>query len=590
MTQNLRVQELDFDTIKENLKEFMRSKPEFSDYDFEGSGISALLNILAYNTHYTAVLANMQMNELFLDTASKRTTAALHASRLGYVPGSMKSPLAKVNLEIFTGSNTPATLTIGKGAIFNALISGTNYQFVTTEARTINRSSSGRYVFDNLEIREGTIKAFRYQYLQSNPVRFVVPSKNVDINTLKVKVQVSSTNSSTAIYNLNKSIVDNQATSQIYYLRLNQAGFYEVSFGDGIVSKAIEDGNIVILEYIETNGKQANGATLFTFADNVQGYSSNLVTTVIAAFGGDDPQSIESIKISAQAALTSQNRAVTESDYKTAIQEVYPVESIAVWGGEKNNPPIYGRVFISMKPTGGGQITEATKQYIADEIIRKKNVVTVTPQFVDPKYTYIQVDSNVYYDADVTDYSALSMSAVVAASIASFGQSNLGKFDNVLRFSKLSNAIDQSSPAILSNITKLKLYKYVVPEFVRDIAQTLDFGNAIVPGSVDTLQFYIGTVDSPVYIDDVDGILRVYYKDVSAKKVVIPNAGTVNYETGRIVLNQLFVTSQQELKIMVVPKTNDIFSIRENILMLESSDINVTSIVDSADASDRIYR
>lgn len=589
MTQNLRVQELDFDTIKENLKEFMRSKPEFSDYDFEGSGISALLNILAYNTHYTAVLANMQMNELFLDTATKRTTAALHASRLGYVPGSIKSPVAKVNLEVFTGSNMPDTLTIGKGAIFNTTVSGTTFQYVTTEARTVARSSTGRYLFDNLEIREGTLRLFRYQYQVNNPIRFTIPSKFADITTLKVKVQASSTNTSTFVYVLNKSIVESSRDSQVYYLKLNQAGFYEVRFGDGIVSKAIEDGNIVILEYLETNGNISNGASQFIFADNVQGYSSNLVTTVMSSYGGDAEQTADEIKVSAAAIPFTQNRAVTESDYIASIMDVYPAESISVWGGERNDPPVYGRVFISVKPTGGGYLTQSTKRYIESELVKKKNVLTVTPIFVDPDYTYLEIDSVVYYNSETIDYGSSTLETFVKNKISEFAADNLGKFSNSMRYTKLCNAIDSVSPAIYSNITKLQLKKHIISELLRSYPQTIWFGNPLVQGTISSDAFEATNTDQPMYIEDVDGILRLFYRDGPAKKVISENAGTVDYSTGKIVMSPVVVTSQTDIVIRATPASNDIFSSRQNILMLDPVDITVDAIRDTLDSGTRIF-
>jgi hypothetical protein len=589
MTQDLRVQELDFDTIKDNLKEFMRGKPEFSDYDFEGSGISALLNVLAYNTHYMAVLANMQMNELFLDTATKRTTAALHASRMGYVPRSIKSPIAKVNLEIFTGNDSPATLTIGKGAVFTTSLSGDTYQFITTDAYTIPRSNDGRYVFENLSIREGSLKTFRFQYLASNPIRFIIPSRNADISTLKVRVQVSSSNTSTAIYNLNTSIVDNSKDSQVYYLRLNQAGYYEVLFGDDIISKAIQDGNIVILEYVETNGISANGVSSFTFSDNVQGYSSNIVTTVMAAIGGDKEESADEIKISARSSLLTQNRAVVESDYETMVQEIYPADSISVWGGERNDPPIYGKVFVSVKPTGGGTLTESTKEFLANNL-QRKNILTVSPVFVDPSYTFIGIESKVYFDSTLTDNSPNTIKTLAIMKIVEFANSNLGKFGNTFRYSKLTQAIDSADTSILSNITNVNLYKYVSLSYLKSLAQTIEFGNAITPGSISSDAFYCSGIQYPLYFDDVDGVIRVYYKDVGAKKIFLNNAGSVDYTTGKITIsNILSLTSLDSIKIWTSPKENDILTTRNNILMLIDSDINVSTIADTKNSASKLF-
>lgn len=592
MTSNLRVQELDFDAIKDNLKEFMRGRPEFTDYDFEGSGLNALLNVLAYNTHYNAVLANMQMNELFLDTATKRTTAAIHASRLGYIPKSMRSPTAIVDLEIFPEDNPP-NLTIGKGAAFSASIAGATYQFVTTEARTIPRSTSGRYVFTNLELKEGSYRVFRYKNTAMSLNRFVIPSRNVDIRTLSVKVQVSESNTRTNIYSLNTSIVDNNKDALIYYLKLNQAGYYEVSFGDDVISNAIDDGNIVILDYLETNGPDSNGAANFTFVDAINGYTSNYVTTVTAAFGGDIEETADQIKTSAQNAIGAQNRAVTASDYIHAIKEIYPAESIAVWGGENHEPPTYGKVFIALKPTGGGTTTAATKEYIGREIVRKKNVVTVTPVFIDPIYTYVEVNTVVYYDDKLTYHTDGSIQALVAATISQFSDDNLGRFNNTLRYSKLCNAIDNTEPAIFSNITKITLRKEVNANIITESGVTISYGNPIVAGSVLSAGFTTQLVDSPTfYEDDGNGTIRLFYFDGVTKKILKDNAGFVDYQKGSVTLNKINiigVTNADLLAVRAVPASNDVFSARENIIMLNDADITVRSIVDTNNVANHIF-
>ena len=594
MSSNLRVQELDFDTLKGNLRDFLRTKPEFTDYDFEGSGLNALLNILSYNTHYMALLANLQMGELFLDTASKRESAALHASRMGYVPNSMRAPFAKVNLEIFpTGS--PATLTIGRGATFKTTISGNDFSFVTLAAKTISRSSSGRYVFNDLSIHEGTLKQFRYSV--ANNTEYVIPTKSVDINSLIVKVQVSSSNSTTTVFQRNKSIADITSDSSVYYLRLNQRGFYEVYFGDGVLSKALDPENIVILEYLETNGELANGAKLFSFDDLVEGHSSNLVTVIDGAYGGDSEESIDGIRFNAQAQLGTQNRAVTSSDYLSAIREIYPVQDIAVWGGEFNSPPQYGKVFISIRPTGGAEIlTTSTKEFIKSELVKKKNVLTVTPEIVDPKYTYIEVNSTVYYDDRLSEYSSSSVEMLVKETISDFTDSTLGVFNSSFRYSKLSKAIDDTIPSIKSNITTIKLKKNELPENLSVSGYSIAFGNPLIRSTVDkqyltSTGFNISESVYTMYIDDMDGILRLFYYDGAVKKVFDPNIGTIDYESGILTFNNLDVTyaDNNNVSITAIPVSNDVFSLRENIVDIIDSDVSVTAIVESVDVNSHIF-
>lgn len=594
MSSNLRVQELDFDTIKQNLKDYLRGKPEFSDYDFEGSGINALLNVLAYNDHYLAVLANLQMQELFLDTASKRTTAALHASRLGYIPGSKKSPVAKVNLEIFP-SGSPASLTIGRGATFETTLSGTTYQFVTTEAKTVARTNN-RYVFENLEIREGTFKTYRYLTVEGTENKFMIPSKNIDTSTLSVKVQVSASNTNFTRYQLNTSIAEIDSTSPVYFLRLNQDGYYEVYFGDGILSKTWTPGNVIVLEYIETNGSATNGAAVFTFTDTVQGHSSNLVTVVQSASGGDEEETVDEIRVNAQAAVGVQNRAVTTQDFYSVIRSIYPVDSLAVWGGEQNVPKIYGKVFIAIRPKGNAEIlTQTTKQYIIDELIRMKNVVTVTPVIVDPSYVYLGIDSTVYYSDTSTEYSSSTIEVLVKQAINSYALENLGKFNSALRHSKLSGMIDDSDTSIQSNITKITMRKAVPTQYLTTANYSIDFGNPFLSSNTDTQNlkstgFTIVGNTNTMYFDDLDGILRMYYLDGTVKKIYASNVGSVDYENGRITFNELFVTtSSTSIEITVLPSSCDVFAMRSNILILNEDDVVVTPIVEQVDLTKHVF-
>jgi len=595
MSSNLRVQELDFDTIKQNLKDFLRGKPEFSDYDFEGSGINALLNVLAYNDHYLAVLANLQMQELFLDTASKRTTAALHASRLGYIPGSKKSPIAKVTLEIFP-NDTPSTLTIGRGATFETTIFGVTYQFVTTEAKTVPRNG-GRYVFDNLEIREGSYKTYRYLTVEGTENKFMIPSKNIDISTLIVKVQVSASNSNFTRYQLNTSIADLDAESPAYFLRLNSDGFYEVYFGDGIISKTWTPGNVIVLEYIETNGSATNGAAVFSFTDSVQGYSSNLVTVTQAASGGSEEETVEEIKVNAQAVVGTQNRAVTTNDFYSAIKDIYPVESLAVWGGEQNIPKIYGKVFIAIKPKGNAEIlTQNTKQYIVSALIKRKNIVTVTPVIVDPDYVYVGINSTVYYLDTTTEYSASTIETLVKETIMNYADTNLGKFNSALRHSKLSSLIDDTDNSIVSNITKITLRKSIPVQYLSTSSYTIDFGNPFLASNSENINltstgFYVLGNENLMRFDDNNGILRIYYMDGTVKKVYSQNAGTVDYDTGRITFTNLNITSAESstVEITVIPSSCDVLAIRENILVLESDDVLVTPIIEQIDLTKHVF-
>lgn len=598
MTQ-LRTTELDFDTIKENLKAFLASKPEFTDYDFEGSGLSVIMNLLAYNTHYAAMLANLQTADLFLDTATKLSTVALSAKRLGYTPKSKRSAFATIDLEIFTGNNTPASLTIGRGAEFTASYAGDTFTFLTQDAMTVNRSASGRYVFSDLVIREGAINQFRYQYSAANPTKFVIPTKDVDIDTLSVKVQVSGSNSTTTVWYKNVSIADNTKTSKAFYVKMNRDGLYEVEFGDGIISSGLVDGNIVILEYFISSGAAANGIAYFNFVDTVEGYASNLITVKNASSGGNAIETIESIKKNAQQSVMAQNRAVNESDFNSAIRDIYPYDDISVWGGEKNVPPEFGRVFIAIKPANGIEfISDRTKEEISDALAKRKSIVTSKIKFVDPDYVRMIVSSTVYFSDTETAYSGNSIEVLVKEKIRAYATENIGKFGSSFSMSKLSAAIDSVGPYIKSNITKIKLRKEISILSLAAIPVSISFNNPLVKSNsvesnIKSNWFKINGYTENMYIDDdSNGTLRVYYYDGAVKKILISNVGTVDYVTGEMTIKRIDIIASENgttLDIIATPLSNDVISIRNNILALSDADISVASKINQADITKHVF-
>ena len=598
MTQDLRTTELDFDSIKANLKAFLSSKPEFSDYNFEGSGLSTLMDLLAYNTHYMAMLSNLQTADLYLDTATKLSTVALSAKRLGYLPKSRKSATALVDLEIFTGTNQPTTLTIGRNAEFTSTSGGTSFTFVTTEAKTITRSSDGRYVFKNLEIKEGVMTTFKYLYQQSNPAAFVIPTRTVDIDTLTVRVQQSATNASTLYWSKNRSIADNTADSKVYYVKMNRNGYYEVEFGDGVLSKAIEDGNIVILEYLECSGSVANEISYFTFNDNVEGYNSNIVTLVSQSAGGAEIESLDSIKKHAQEATSAQDRAVSESDYKSAVWDIYPYDDVSIWGGEKNDPPEYGKVFICIKPlTGQEFISQATKSMIENSLVRKQSIVTTKPVFVDPDYTYLELDCSYYYDDTITRYAESTINMMVLDAIKTFASQNINKFQSILSLSKLQAQINSVGDYITSNIMNLRIRKNIPLLNIQNVKTVHNFYNPIKKSNSEEFNIYsswfklLGS-DKRLYIDDVNGVLRAYYRDGDVRKTYKENIGTVDYTTGKIVLEKLDITESEngvEVVITAIPKSPDVISVRNSILQLDETKVNIDGIVESKNKTEHIF-
>jgi hypothetical protein len=400
----LTVSDLDFDSIKTNLKTFLQSQAEFQDYNFEGSGFSILLDLLAYNTHYLGFNANMLANEMYLDSADIRKNIISLAKMLGYTPTSAKAPSASIDILLNNASG--ASVTMAKGTVFTSSIDGTSYQFVTNAAHTIT-PSSGVYRFSSIPVYEGTLTTFKYTVNTSDPdQRFIIPSANADTSTLKVQVQNSSGDTTTSTYTLATGITSLDSTSRVYFLQEVEDGKFEVYFGDGVIGKSLSDGNIVILEYVVTNKTEANGASTFALSGSIETFSDVTITTVSNAQGGSEPQSKESIRYNAPLQYSAQDRAVTTSDYETKVLELYPnAQSVSAWGGEDDETPVYGVVKIAIKAASGSTLTDATKQSIVTQL-KRFNVASVRPEIVDPETTSIILTSNVKYDEKATTKTA----------------------------------------------------------------------------------------------------------------------------------------------------------------------------------------
>ena len=384
MAGKLQVTELDFDNIKTNLKTYLKGQSEFSDYNFEGSGLSTLVDLLAYNTHYLAMNANYFTNEMFLDTATSRDSVVSHAKELGYTPRSARAPKAFVDISVPVVNPNITSVTMSKGTRFTTNFDGTTYGFLVNEDITSSVSGS-RASFVNVPIYEGTLATAKYTVDSNNPdKKYLITSNRADTTTLKVSVQTSATDTRLATYKLATELTNVTATSQVYFLQEEHHGEFEVYFGDNVLGQGLVDGNIVILEYIVTNQAEANGATLFS-APSIGGQSGASVTTIADATGGDVPETIQSIKYYAPLNYTAQNRAVTAFDYKALIPKVYPnVKSIQVWGGEDNDPPVYGQVYVSLTPTAGTTLTQSQKANIVSDL-KQYNIASVRPVIVDPE-------------------------------------------------------------------------------------------------------------------------------------------------------------------------------------------------------------
>ena len=593
MAKSFRVAELDFDTIKNNIKDFIRTDPTFTDYDFDGSGLSILIDTLAYNTHYNAIIANMLTQEMFLETATKRESVSIHAKKLGYLPKSIRSARATVNIEVFPTDQNVTTLTLGKGANFT---SGgqISFNFTNLNSVTITKDSSGRFIFTGIPLYEGTSQTFRY-VVSAQQKKFSIPDKNADISLLKVYVQPSSASTNKTEYKLYNSIVDITSDTNAYFIQTDENGYYQIYFGDNVIGKSIESGNIVTLEYVSCNGEIANGSSGFFLNDSIQGYTNIAVTTVDKAFGGSQPESIDSIKENSYKRLLTQNRAVTSYDYKALIEQIIPVGDVYVWGGENNTPPVYGKVFISVLDTNynGAIISDGEKQYLLDQI-KQKMVIGVTPEIVDPDILYIIINSSVYYDQIKTTSSASQIKTLVFNSIRNYCSSNMNKFNSELRNSVLGYAIDSSDSSINSNITTYRMRKDITPNINTTTNYIIDFKNPIRKSSdtiqsISSNQFYVNSDTTPVYIDDLNGIVRLY-KMINGQKEIIKNIGEVNYDTGIIKLKELIINSTDsgKLNITCIPFSSDILSLNNTALVVKDSDI-IVNVISELSPTEHIF-
>ena len=473
----LTVSDLDFDSIKTNLKTFLQSQSEFQDYNFEGSGFSILLDLLAYNTHYLGFNANMLANEMYLDSADIRKNIVSLAKMLGYTPTSAKSPT--VSLDILINNASGASLTMSKGTVFTSSISGNSYQFVTNEIHTLT-PSNGVYKFENISVYEGTLTTFKYTVNTSDPdQRFIIPNVNADTTTLKVSVQNSSGDTATSTYNLATSITSLDLESKVYFLQEVEDGKFEIYFGDGVIGKSLSDGNIIIMEYVVTNKTEANGASNFTLSGAIETFSDVSITTDSAAQGGAEPQTKESIRYNAPLQYSAQDRAVTTSDYETKVLELYPnAQSVSAWGGENDETPVYGVVKIAIKAASGSTLTDATKESIVSKL-RKYNVASVRPIIVDPETTSIILTSNIKYDQKATTKNTNTLKSEITTAISNYNTNTLQQFDGVFRHSKITGLIDNVDNSILSNVTSLMVRKTFTPTISSSTKYDIYFRNGI---------------------------------------------------------------------------------------------------------------
>tara|TARA_E500000331_G_scaffold216697_1_gene207677 strand:- start:921 stop:2783 length:1863 start_codon:yes stop_codon:yes gene_type:complete len=597
----LAVSDLDFDNIKSNLKTFLQNQPEFSDYNFEGSGFAVLLDLLAYNTHYLGFNANMLANEMYLDSADIRKNIVSIAKMLGYTPTSAKSPVADISITVNNVPTSTASITMAKGTAFETTVDDVTYQYLTNAEITIT-PSDGVYTFSNVDIFEGTLVSFRYTVDSSDPdQRFIIPSELADMTTLKVQVQNSSTDSTTNTFTKTTGLTSINSTSKVYFLQESEDERYEIYFGDGVLGKKLDDGNIVICEYIVTNKEASNGASSFTLSGNIGGFTDVSITTNSSSQGGSDPQTKESIRFNAPLQYSRQDRAVTTGDYETLVTELYPnAQAVSAWGGEDDENPVYGQVKIAIKAASGSTLTNQTKTDLVAQL-KKYNVASVTPVIVDPETTDIILTTTAKFDEKATTKNADTIKSNIITSLDNYNTDTLQKFDSVFRHSKVVKQIDDTDTSILSNVTTIKVRKSFTPTLSSSTRYDVYFRNGIfnphsghkssMGGVITSSGFKVDGDTTNIYYldDDGEGNIRRYYFVGTVRTYANNTQGTVDYSTGQITINSLNVSSIENIRgasstvieITVEPASNDIVPVRDQILNIDTANSTITVEADT---------
>jgi len=603
MATKLEISQLDFDGIKDNLKTFLSQQDEFTDYDFEGSGMNILLDVLAYNTHYLGYNANMLANEMYLDSADQRSSVVSLAKQVGYTPRSATSSKARIN--VLMNNATGSTVTMSRGTKFSTTVDETNYSFVNNADVSIS-PSDGVYQFSDLDIFEGTYLNYKYTANTSDiDQRFIIPNNNVDTTTLTVKVQESSSDSTTNTYKLASGVTNLDSTSKVYFLQEIENGRFEVYFGDGVLGEAIADGNIVILDYITCNRDEPNGATSFTLSGTIDGFADVTITTQGVAAGGDAPETIKSIKYNAPRDYTAQDRAVTADDYKVLVKSLYAnAQSVQVYGGEDAATPDYGKVYVSIRAKSGSNLTELTKANLVQSL-KSFAVASVTPVIIDPETTFITLETTFKYDSSLTTKDVSTLETDVIEAITGYNTDTLENFTGVFRYSAVGQTIDGADTSILSNITKVKMYKYITPTLSSGLKYTLSFNNAFynphsghnssAGGIVSSTGFKINNDSSTnehFLDDDGAGNIRVYYLSGTVRVYTDSSFGTIDYTTGEIILTSANITSisnvdgaaSTQIRVTTIPSSNDIIPVRNQVLEIDTANSTITGSVDEIES------
>ncbi len=590
------VSNLDFDQIKKSLKDYMRAQSEFTDYDFEGSALATLIDTLAYNTYYTAFNTNMVVNELFIDSATLRDNVVAIAKQLGYRPKSATAPTAYVSFTATYGNPTTDTeLILKKGTGFISSFDNNVYQYVVTDdvkAQVINDVAT----FTNVEVKEGTqlVNTFTVSTALKSQ-KFILDNPNIDTNTIRVKVFPTG-GSFNEPYLVADNILGVDSTSKVFFLDEIEDQRYEILMGDGVLGKKLENNARIEVSYLTTSGPESNGVRTFVFSgvlENPNGVTPSSITTsitsTVASAGGEEIESTQKIKYTAPKAYGTQERAVTADDYEAIVRKVYPATSdIIIFGGEDQEPPEYGKVFIALKPTDASYLTSLTKNRIIQEL-KKYVVASVEPKLVDPSILFVELTSKIYYNGDITDQTTSQIRDKVIGSVQSYlDTSDTEKFNGKFRYSKMIGVIDDADKSINSNLTSITMRKDFYPSLNSTFYYEICFQNAFDEDCDDPVLSSTGfrVTEYPnfdVYVEDRNKKIVLYRLDsVTGEKVVLDSdIGDIDYVNGELKMYNLTIIKgsffDNRISVRVKPLSNDVKALREVYLDVDVANSSFTA-------------
>ena len=592
---------LDFDQIKTSIVDYMRSNTNFTDYDFEGSNLSIIIDALAYNTYITAYNTNMAVNENFLDSATLRENVVALARNIGYIPRSRRASRAKISFNV-SGISDAVTLTLKAGLVCNGVAANTSYIFSVPEDITVP-VEDGIAFFNNIEIYEGLLLTnnFTVNTSQYNQ-RFILPNSFIDTSTLRVKVKTNESSSTSVIYKQMDNIIGVTSTSNSYLLQEIEDERYEIMFGDGIIGRKLTNNNYITVTYITTGGISGNGASEFSFIGRIvnqdgaaiSGTSVSLVDTVEKSRDGDEIESITSIKYFSPRIYSSQYRAVTASDYEAVLAYIFPnVESVTSYGGEELDPPRFGKVYLSVKPRNGDFLSDATKRDLVQKL-KNYAVAGIVPEFIDLKYLFVELETLAYYNPNQND-EPLKLKSSISNSLSEYAQSiDVNKFGGRFKYSKTTTLIDGVENAITSNITKVKIRRNLRCEISKWAQYELCYGNEFHVGessyNITSTGFTIDGVVGTLYfadevIDENNGRIFLFrYSEGGKPQIIKRNAGSVKYDIGEILIDTINITStvveNDVVEIQAIPQSNDVIGLRDLYIKLDMTNTDITMVQD----------